>query len=202
MNTPNHDGYNPYAAPVADTGFGPGPELGEQAVGSYYAMSVTKLWIMSVLTFGLYNLAFFYRHWLHLRDHAQQDVSPFWRTFFAPLMYFGLNSQVSDAARFGQVRTPALLSSAAILYFAATAVGRILDRMFDETDVAATLLTFALAPIATYAITMTQTAANRILEKEGYSGPVNSGVTAGSIIFGLLGGLLWAFGLLGTLSML
>ncbi len=198
MNTPNTNPYNPYAAPTADANFAPGPQVGEQAIGSYYAMSVTKLWIMSVLTFGLYNLAFFYRHFRHLRDHQQQDVSPFWRTVFSPFMYFGLNSQISSAAQFKQVHVPAMLGAAPALYLGANAIGRVLDRMSDETAVGATLLSFALVPVATYALTTTQTAVNRILEKEGYSGPVNSGATAGSIVLGILTALLWIFALMGT----
>jgi len=197
MNTPNTNEFNPYAAPSADTNFAPGPQVGAQSVGSYYAMSVAKLWIMSIVTFGLYNIVFFYRHFRHLRDHQQQDVSPFWRAVFSPFMYFGLNSQVSDAVRFSQVPVPALLGVAPWLYLAANAVGRVLDRMSDEGSAGATLLTFALVPVATYAITTTQTAANGILEREGYNGPVNSGATAGSIVMGILCGLMWIFGLLG-----
>lgn len=200
MNTPNTNDFNPYAAPTADTNFTPGPQVGEQAIGSYYAMSITKLWIMSVLTFGLYNLAFFYRHWRHLRDHHQQDVSPFWRTFFSPFMYFGLNSQVTGAAQFREVPAPAMLAAAPALYFAANAVGRVLDRFSDDASVGMTLLTFALVPLATYALTVTQSAVNRILEKEGYSGVINSGTTAGSIVVGILGGLLWTLALLGALA--
>lgn len=197
MNTQNTNDFNPYAAPAADTNFAPGPQFGAQAMGSYYGMSVTKLWVMSILTFGLYNLAFFYRHWRHLRDYEQQDVSPFWRTVFSPFMYFGLNSQVNDASQFREVPVPSMLGAAPIIYFAANVVGRVLDRISGENIDAAALLSFALIPIGTYALTLTQSVVNRMLQKEGYSGVINSGATAGSIVLGILGGLLWAFILMG-----
>lgn len=197
MNTPHSNSHNPYAAPVAENQFAPGPPVSEQAIGSYYAMSVTKLWIMSVLTFGLYNLVFFYRHWRHQRDEHGHSVSPFWRAVFSPFMYFGLNQQISEAARFAAVPVSTLLGSAPFVYFVANALGRVLDRVYEESTVGVDLLTYALIPVGTYALALTQSAVNRILEKEGYVGPSNSGVTAGSIIFGALGAVLWAGAALG-----
>ncbi|MGH1340838.1 MAG: hypothetical protein ACRBN8_04770 [Nannocystales bacterium] len=198
MNTPNTEAFNPYAAPTADTHLPPGASLGEEEVGSYYAMGVAKLWIMSVLSFGLYNFAFFYRHFRHLRDHKQQDVSPFWRAFFSPFMYFGLNTQVKAAAEFAEVRTPALLGAAPIVYFVANLVSRAVDRMPDS-GMELTLASFALVPVMTSALAATQTAANRVLQKEGYRGPVNDGPTTGSIVLGILSGLMWVTILLGSL---
>lgn len=192
MSTPNPHDFNPYAAPTAEPSFAPDRSLGEQAMGSYYAMSVTKLWIMSILTFNLYNLVFFYRHWRHLRDHQHQSLSPFWRTVFAPLMYFGLNSEVSETARFRGVPVPALLGAAPILYFMIAAADRVLNHLVDETSFWVDLATFLIVPVSTYALTLTQTAANRILEHEGYAGVTNRGATAGSLIVGTLGALLWA----------
>lgn len=198
MDNPNQNAFNPYAAPAAESGIASQGQTADQQVGSYYAMSVTKLWIMSVLSFGIYNLAFFFRHWRHLRDHQQQDVSPFWRTVFAPFMYFGLNSQVGDDARFKQISAPPTLGIAAGLYFGAGAAGRLVNRVADETATWTLLVTALVIPIGAYALTVTQTAMNRILAAEGYRGPVNEGATAGSIIVGILGGVLWVFGILGS----
>ena len=145
MTAPNTPGFNPYAAPSVDSGFAPGPQLGH-VVGSHYALSVTKLWVMSILSFGLYNLAFFYRHWAHLRDHHQQDVSPFWRAVFSPFTYFGFNSQVSDTANFRQVPLPAMMSAAPIVFFMASAIGRVLDRTADVTNLWASVATLAPSP--------------------------------------------------------
>ena len=199
MDNPNDNAFNFYAAPAADAPFTPGAHADGQPVGSFYAMSVTKLWIVSVLSFGLYNLLFFYRHWRHLRDHGQQDVSPFWRTVFSPFMYFGLNTQVADAARFKQVPVPSTLGAAAGLYFAANVVGRFVDRIADDGGAWAAVVGLLVIPIATYALTVTQTAMNRVLATEDSRGPVNEGATVGSVIISILGGLLWFVVLLTTL---
>lgn len=195
MNNPNTSDINSYAAPVADTRFGAAP-LSEQTVGSYYAMSVTKLWIMSILTFGLYDLAFFYRHWRHLRDHHGRPLSPFWRTIFSSFMYFGLNAQVSEVARLYQVSVSSILGIAPFLYFGVHVVSRMSESSFAEASAAFDVLAFVVVPFGTYSLTLTQSAVNRILEKERYTGAVNSKATVGSVIAGVIGALLWCLVLL------
>jgi hypothetical protein len=49
----------------------------------FFAVSVTKFVVMSVFTFGIYQLYWFYWNWKRIRDREKSDISPFWRTFFA-----------------------------------------------------------------------------------------------------------------------
>lgn len=201
MNTPNTDSFNPYAAPTADTSFTPDARVGQSEAGSYYAMSVTKLWVMTVLTMGLYNVVFFYNHWKHLRDHHAQDVSPIGRAIFGAFTYFGLNSQIGDAARFRNIPTVGIFGAAPILFFASSAAGRVLDRVAGD-ELWVVLLNFVLVPIFAYCLASTQTTVNNLLRDEGYAGPVNDGATAGAVIFGVLGALVWGTSLLGVATML
>jgi hypothetical protein len=54
-----------------------------------FSVSVTKLAVMSIFTFGIYTFYWFYKQFEGFRDRGE-DLSPFWRTFFAPLWAFRL----------------------------------------------------------------------------------------------------------------
>lgn len=43
-----------------------------------------KFILLSVITFGIYELVWFYRNWNLLKEDKGLKISPFWRAFFAP----------------------------------------------------------------------------------------------------------------------
>lgn len=51
----------------------------------YYPVSLRKFVGLSLLTFGIYEIYWFYRNWVHVRDRDRVSMRPFWRAFFAPL---------------------------------------------------------------------------------------------------------------------
>lgn len=70
----------------------------------FYCVSPVKLAVLSVVTFGLYELFWFYRNWQRVRERTGRAIRPFWRAFFAPLFCFALASTVASAA--GSLRLP------------------------------------------------------------------------------------------------
>ena len=55
-----------------------------------FAVSLGKLIVMSLCTFGLYDLYWAYKQWDAQRKREPENLSPFWRAFFAPLWGFSL----------------------------------------------------------------------------------------------------------------
>jgi len=51
----------------------------------YYSVSPEKLAVLSIITFNLYLLYWFYKNWQAAEEQEELDISPFWRAFFAPL---------------------------------------------------------------------------------------------------------------------
>ena len=59
---------------------------------------IIKVIILSILTFGFYNLILFYNYWKSLNERFGHQVSPFWRAFFAWITNFSLFPILSNYA--------------------------------------------------------------------------------------------------------
>jgi len=64
----------------------------------FYCVSTMKLSILSLATFGLYQLFWFYKNWVKVRARSCYVMSPFWRAVFSPLFCYPLASGVNSAA--------------------------------------------------------------------------------------------------------
>jgi len=64
----------------------------------YFPVSVAKLVVMSLVTFGLYEIFWFYKNWqlIKLREHS--EIRPFWRAFFAIFYCYTLFKHISLTA--------------------------------------------------------------------------------------------------------
>jgi len=54
---------------------------------------VVPLWkfaLLSLVTFGVYEFVWFYKNWKLLNKEGELNISPFWRTFFAPFFAVSL----------------------------------------------------------------------------------------------------------------
>lgn len=54
----------------------------EEVPPLFLHVSVSKLIVMSVLTFSLYELYWIYRNWAYVKARDALDISPFWRSWF------------------------------------------------------------------------------------------------------------------------
>lgn len=64
----------------------------------YFAVGLKKLAIMSVATAGIYQFTWFYMQWKQQRAATGEDISPLWRTFFAPVYAYALFRRLADDA--------------------------------------------------------------------------------------------------------
>jgi hypothetical protein len=64
----------------------------------FFPVSLSKFVIMSLGSLGIYHVSWIYWNWRHERDRAGERLSPFWRTFFAPLWLHSLFHRVKQTA--------------------------------------------------------------------------------------------------------
>lgn len=65
----------------------------------FYNPSIAKLVILSICTFGIYEIYWFYRQWKAIKKQTGKNISPFWRAWFAFFTCPGLFTRVLESAK-------------------------------------------------------------------------------------------------------
>ncbi len=87
---------NPYAPPtavVADVLLS-NPE--RRTISPFFAVSLSKLTVMSLCTFGFYQLFWFYQHWRHIRNREGSRLLPALRAIFCLLFCYACFARIRD----------------------------------------------------------------------------------------------------------
>ena len=92
----------------------------------FFPVSRTKFVVMSIVTFGLYDLYWSYKNWSYLKKQDGLKISPFWRAWFVLFFHYSLLQRMKN--RLGH-RTSATYNSAplTVAYFALLLSARLPD---------------------------------------------------------------------------
>lgn len=110
---------SPYAPPKAMVA------VAEVTPDAYFAVGAVKFSLMSLTTFGLYTVYWFYQNWMIIRDREHSDISPFWRAFFSPLWTFSMGTRLAEQAKAQNVPITLPVATLGILYLLFGAVARL-----------------------------------------------------------------------------
>ncbi len=184
---------DPYAAPKAN--LIAEPNTGEDGA-SFYTVGLPKLYILSMCTFNLYHLVFWWRHWKRIKQGGA-NISPFWRTVFSPLMFFDFRTRVRTELIAQDVPVAAALSWAPALYLLLNVVDRVVARA-DAVGIGMFALTVGTTLLSTWTLAVTQGAINALHTANG--GVVqDTRPSAGAVVFVLLGLVFWGLAAVGYL---
>jgi hypothetical protein len=64
----------------------------------FFPVATQKFIILSICSFGIYHAYWHYENWRRIKNRSNEDVSPFWRTFFMPLYGFSLFRRICATA--------------------------------------------------------------------------------------------------------
>jgi hypothetical protein len=70
---------------------------GVTSVAPFFVVSLLKLSVLSICTLGIYELYWFYRNWQLIKVRDSEDISPFWRAFFAFFYCYQCFSRIRDS---------------------------------------------------------------------------------------------------------
>ena len=97
-----------YGGAAAGAAFGAAP----QPAAPWFRVGTAKLLLMCVVTFGVYEIYWFYQQWRHVQRRGER-VHPALRTLFAGLFCYALFRRVSqDATQRGIARAPSAVACA------------------------------------------------------------------------------------------
>lgn len=72
----------------------------------YFSVSPLKLGVMSIFTFGIYQVYWFYKNWIIIKERENSDIIPFARTIFTYIFCYSLFKRVQDSAAAISLKKP------------------------------------------------------------------------------------------------
>lgn len=118
-------------------------ERGSGAEPPFYSVSTAKLCILSLATLGIYDLYWFYKNWVRIKQHSGVALRPFWRAFCAPFYCHALATTVNSASE--SLHLPGRLQAMALTVAYITLLS--LYRLPDPWWMISTLAFLPLVPI-------------------------------------------------------
>ena len=64
----------------------------------WFPVSPAKLAVLSIYTFGAYELYWFYKNWRLVKEREHSDIMPFWRAFFGFFFCYALFKRIAKSA--------------------------------------------------------------------------------------------------------
>ena len=185
-----NDESNPYAPPQVEESFVPEASSSSREGIPYFTVSITKLAVLSVMTFGLYEFYWMYKQWKAIRDHDGAYLSPFWRAFFSLFFVHKLFDDIRRRSYLADLQGNIPAGFMAVIYIVCALLGRIGDKADSNVLWLCSFLT--VLPL-----TVMQSAVNRYVRHCDKNAPMNENISAWNMLAILLGGGVWALVLYG-----
>jgi len=91
----------------------------------YFTASTFKLIFMSIVTFGLYNIYWFYKNWLVIKKFENTKIMPFWRALFSSIFAYFMFKRIQKSAKNSGSDLSIFPVITALAYFAVEALGHL-----------------------------------------------------------------------------
>lgn len=154
------------------------PDQNDQITSPIFFPTTTKkLAIMSICTFGIYEIYWFYRNWKFLKEKRGYNIRPFWRALFSIFFCYSLFKTVKYYANKTGIQetfTPGGLAAAYILIYIA----------YRLPDPAWLISIFTFIPLLTAQKTI------NTLNRDQLEKVINKKFS-GWNIFGIVAGIIW-----------
>jgi TPR repeat protein len=93
------------------------PDVRQPNEAYFFTTSSLKLALMSVCTFGIYELYWFYKNWALIKGRTGERIMPFWRAFFAPLWAYSCFKTIKASAGENHIQESLSIGLLAFSYF-------------------------------------------------------------------------------------
>jgi hypothetical protein len=159
----------------------------EAGLGPCFPVATHKFIVLSVCSFGIYTLYWFYQDWKRVRSASHEMLSPFWRTFFAPLWAISLLRRIHMSAEAAEGPITWNAETLGVLYIALTVCMQLPEPWW--------LVTFgSFVPFVPAVRTVQQ-----VNEAAGNPEGRNSRYSAANVVTIVVGGLLFVLVVVGTI---
>lgn len=85
--------------------------------GYYFSASSLKLAVMCVCTLGLYEVFWFYKNWVLIKERSGTSIMPVWRSVFSPIWAYSCFKRIGLTAIEKQMNLSVPAGLLAVAYF-------------------------------------------------------------------------------------
>lgn len=176
---------NPYAAPKSQVDDLSAPA---QARPAFFPVGCLKLATMTLVTFGIYEMYWFYQNWKSVQRLTGEKLNAPVRAFFYPVTSYSMFRRIQEQGRRLQVDVGIRAGALAISVFGLTVLWRLPDPYWLVS-----LLTFL--PLLSV-----QSEVNKINRRVAPDADRNERLRAWNVVAVVVGGLIWALAIVGAFS--
>ena len=169
----------------------------ESAELNLYVMSKTKLAIMCVATFGIYDIYWFYKNWKAVQAIDPKVKHPFWRAFFAIFYCYSFFKLVQNRAADAKYPKNVYADLLAPIYIVLLLVGNFWGRA-TITNQWLDLALFVITTLGFVPLLFVQDAINYLDSKDA-TAKVKTTFSTFALIVAILGSLTMLLAFVGTL---
>ena len=130
----------------------------------FFIVSPVKLVVMSIVTFGLYEMFWFYKNWHYVQEHTKKTEFPMMNSIFRYITYYYLMVEIRRAGAAQQKECPFSPVLLAVCYVALNLSGAF-SKISPFIAVIGLLSPLALLPVQNYV--------NNVLNVESAAAPNN-----------------------------
>ena len=154
----------------------------------FFTASTVKFVLMSICTFGIYELYWFYKNWVLIKESTNNKLMPFWRMLFAHLWAYSCFKEIQSSAKAEATQQLSSIGFLAFLYFILV----LFWKLPEPYNLISILSFLPLIPANSAAIAVNKKVAPDHVENSAFSGLNWLGLA--------LGGLLLLLALIGSFS--
>ncbi|MFV3287381.1 hypothetical protein ACNFBR_01440 [Pseudomonas sp. NY11955] len=110
----------------------------------FFVVSPGKVAVMGFFTFGIYWLYCFYQNWKLHQARTGEQVSPFWRCFFAIFFIYPLLRRVNDCIRVSGRSSDWSILGLTLVHYALAVAGVVVNAMLEGRPAAVLLASLVL----------------------------------------------------------
>jgi hypothetical protein len=184
---------NPYLPPSA-----PLDVISSGQDSRFYTVSETKFWVLYILSLGMYQLYWNFKHWSNYKAATNENIWPVARAIFSIFFYHKLNAEIQAQAIRSQIALRWDHKMIATLMVVSVLANSVLSRLGEKMMgvIAANILVLLVIAILGYLMSVVQKAANVV--NGDPNGSQNSNFTPANYAWIVLFIFIWGFSILGV----
>lgn len=122
----------------------------------FFTASLYKMVLMSFFTFGFYELYWFYKNWMLIRQRTGSNFSPFWRTVLSPFWAYNCFRNIKISAAEHKIVETLPAAMLATMYAASICLSYLIPVPYAGWIVWVLVSVFSIVPVNNLAVKINQ----------------------------------------------